>query len=120
MLSFVNTVLKIADVSGVAAIVTRAVLVSGREKLARAILAAPPEKRKRIMDLERTAVTLLGLARWLVPAMTLALPLAVYLFIPEINPWVAWAAVIEVLVMVWLEYYYRRWLVRYVSEHEQG
>ncbi len=119
MLGFLNTFFKIAAVACAALMIWQVALLFWRAKYAETLLARTPEQRKRLMDAYRVELLVIRLLLWLLPIMSVALPVAVYFFMPQVGALLVLTVTIELTLVSGAEYFFERWLVRYVTEHEQ-
>ncbi len=70
------------------------------------------------MDNAQQIAYFLKLALFLTPLFVIVGPLALYFFTPEINAWVFFIAMLELMLLNYLQYRSELWLIRYVAEHE--
>ncbi len=116
---FLNTVFKVLAVLGALVLAWRVLsLAPLQRRLGDAILVASAEQRKRVMDNARQIAYFLKLALFLTPLFVIVGPLAMYFFMPEINAWLFFVAMLELTVLNYLQYRSEIWLIRYVGEHE--
>ncbi len=117
MPAILNTYFKVMAIAFAVVLIWRLLLLLWKTEYAESVLARSPEQRKRLIDSYRRLIRLLKRSLWLVPMAAVAMALGAYFFIPQIDPWVILAAMLELMLLLAAEYYFETWLVRYVTAH---
>ncbi len=120
MLGLLDTFFKIMAVALVAMVIWRVALLFWRVEYAESILARTSEQRKRTLDAYRRTSCAIKPVLWQEPIVAVVAGLAVWYFFPQMDAWAVFAAMLEMALLLAIEYYFETWLIRYVTEHEKA
>ncbi len=120
MASLLNELLRTLTIGLAVILAIRLLFMLWRVEYAESMLSRGGEQRERLMGLQRRIGRCMKPLLLGSPVDVILVPLAVYLFIPQIDAVVVFIMMAEVALLAGADFLDRRWLIHYVTTHEES
>jgi hypothetical protein len=117
-----NLFWKVLLVCEIVLLIYSTILIFFRKKHAEALLKEKEAMLKRIINYRTLRLKVYKLTLWWLPVLLILLFIVNYFVVPEIQILFMVGAIFVLELLVFVEFLYTRWLLRYLAEHkaEQG
>ncbi len=114
MIIFLNSLFKIAAIGGLIALGLGTAFSLISAKYAGILLKGTDEQLKKLIDAHTQLLRAFKRILRLSPVVLVFLPVAIYIFIPEINAFAVFTAALFLELACLEEFLYNRWLIKYL------
>jgi hypothetical protein len=116
--SLFNNGSKILFVCVIVFLIFRIILLFFGKKYAQTLLRLKEDRLKIVVNSRTQLATLFKLTLWWLPVLLILLFIVNYLVVPEIHGSFMVGTIFVLELLVFVEFLYTRWLLRYLAEHK--